>query len=346
MAKGPEQKMKKILVVRNDKLGDFMLAWPALARLKRSLPDACLTVLVPPYTSAIAKECPWVDDVLLDTEKLSYRDFIGFDHIITLFSTSRIGFKAWLARIPERIAPATKLAQLFYNKKLSQRRSKSEKPEYQYNIDLVDYFLSLHGIPLKDNPPPYWPQVDHTAEKKSLAALLNICDKSSYFMLHPGSGGSANNLSIEQYSALITSLDSKLEFKPRWIVTAGPGEEKTAEKLVEITKQIAPNTKIDTYISKRGIVDFAKSLAAAELFIAGSTGPLHVAAALDVPTVGFFPAKRSSTPLRWRPCNSEGKTLGISCPEDAEGNLDNMQTIDPIESSNIVFEWIRKNRLH
>lgn len=345
MAKRPEQKMKKILVVRNDKLGDFMLAWPALARLKRSLPDACLTVLVPPYTSAIAKECPWVDEVLLDTEKLSYRDFIGFDHIITLFSTSRIGFKAWLARIPDRIAPATKFAQLFYNKKLSQRRSKSEKPEYQYNIDLVDYFLTLHSIPLKDNPSPYWPQVDHMAEKKSLSALLNIRDESSYFMLHPGSGGSANNLSIEQYSALITSLDSKLEFKPRWIVTAGPGEEKTAEKLVERTKQIAPNTKIDTYISKRGIVDFAKSLAAAEVFIAGSTGPLHVAGALDVPTVGFFPAKRSSTPLRWRPCNSEGNTLGICCPEDTQGRLDNMSQIEPEMAAKTIRNWLIKKGL-
>ena len=33
---------ERILVVRNDKLGDFMLAWPALALLAQSLPNVFL----------------------------------------------------------------------------------------------------------------------------------------------------------------------------------------------------------------------------------------------------------------------------------------------------------------
>jgi ADP-heptose:LPS heptosyltransferase len=45
--------MKRILVVRNDKLGDFMLAWPALALLKQA---GCeVTVLVPEYTAPLAR---------------------------------------------------------------------------------------------------------------------------------------------------------------------------------------------------------------------------------------------------------------------------------------------------
>jgi ADP-heptose:LPS heptosyltransferase len=50
----------RILVIRNDKLGDFMLAWPALALLKRSLPQSHLSVLVPAYTQSLAEICPWV----------------------------------------------------------------------------------------------------------------------------------------------------------------------------------------------------------------------------------------------------------------------------------------------
>ena len=46
--------MKKILVVRNDKIGDFMLAWPSFAMLKASLPDCQVTALVPKYTVALA----------------------------------------------------------------------------------------------------------------------------------------------------------------------------------------------------------------------------------------------------------------------------------------------------
>ena len=37
--------MEKILVIRNDKLGDFMQAWPAFAMLKLSNPSLKLTAL-------------------------------------------------------------------------------------------------------------------------------------------------------------------------------------------------------------------------------------------------------------------------------------------------------------
>ena len=48
----------RILVIRNDKIGDFMLAWPALALLRRSLPQAHISVLVPGYTRGLALLCP------------------------------------------------------------------------------------------------------------------------------------------------------------------------------------------------------------------------------------------------------------------------------------------------
>ena len=49
-----------------------------------------------------------------------------------------------------------------------------------------------------------------------------------------------------------------------------------------------------------------------DLFIAGSTGPLHVAAALNKKTVGFYPTKTSSTLLRWDTINDEKNKLSFS----------------------------------
>ena len=57
---------KNILVVRNDKLGDFMLAWPSFAALKQAFPDARIVALVPNYTRPIAELCPWIDEILID----------------------------------------------------------------------------------------------------------------------------------------------------------------------------------------------------------------------------------------------------------------------------------------
>ena len=56
--------MKRILVVRNDKIGDFMLAWPSFAMLKRSM-ECHVTALVPAYTAPLARLCPWIDEIIL-----------------------------------------------------------------------------------------------------------------------------------------------------------------------------------------------------------------------------------------------------------------------------------------
>ena len=119
-------KLLRILVVRNDKLGDFMLAWPALALLKRSLPQCQLSVLVPAYTQSLAEVCPWVDHVLTDPQDLDQVTRQNFDAVLTLFSTGRIGWQVFKGRIPIRFAPATKWAQVFYNRTVVQRRSRSD----------------------------------------------------------------------------------------------------------------------------------------------------------------------------------------------------------------------------
>lgn len=139
------KKNQKILVIRNDKLGDFMLIWPALSLLKKQYPDSSITVLVPPYTEPMAKLCPWIDNVLLDDQHkslfsdartLEHKLHLNhFDASISLFNESRTAIATFLSDIPLRLAPATKIAQIFSNKRLPQRRSQSSRPEHEYNSD-------------------------------------------------------------------------------------------------------------------------------------------------------------------------------------------------------------------
>ena len=159
-------KPHKILIVRNDKLGDFILIYPALALLKKSIPHIHIAVLVPKYTADMAKTCPWIDDLIIDPgsdasffqqykllQKLRKQKF---DSLITIYSTFRIGFLAFLTRIKYRLAPATKIAQIFYNHRLTQRRSRSQKPEFEYNVDLIKKILYDFNIdPVTYIKPPF-----------------------------------------------------------------------------------------------------------------------------------------------------------------------------------------------
>lgn len=328
----------RILVVRNDKLGDFMLAWPALALLKRSLPEAKITVLVPAYTRELAAACPWVDNVLLDPQELDQATKKNFDAVLTLFSTGRVGWQVFKGCIPLRVAPATKWAQIFYNRRVVQRRSRSEKPEYAYNLDLAKYLLLQLGVQAKEVTAPYWPlpKEERFNQRRILANSLGLNDQDGWFFVHPGSGGSAVNISLEQFAALMVGVQEKhadLGRSTQWVITAGPGEEAQAQALLAL---LPAHVRAVVYASNKGLLAFAQSLLAADMFIAGSTGPLHIAGALNVPTVGFFPVRRSATSLRWRPCNGAGRTLAFS---PSAGGESDMAQIDISQAADNVAVW-------
>lgn len=318
----------KILVVRNDKLGDFMLAWPSFQALKQAFPASRVVALVPNYTRPIAELCPWIDEILIDpTETAGKAGFNAllaqvkaqhFDLLLTLFSTTRIGLLGWRAGIPERWAPATKLAQLFYNRRLKQQRSQSLQPEYAYNLDLTRAAIEACGGSYVAPEGPYLSvEPDLLAElRQSFLTAQGLAPDTRLLFIHSGHGGSANNLSLAQYAELATRIARP---DSCFILTAGPGELEATQALAALLDAEGIPQRI--FSSTQGLQSFAQQLALADLFIAGSTGTLHIAGALDRPTVGFYPNRRSSTPLRWRTLNSEGRTLAITPPSEIEQDM-------------------------
>ena len=104
----------------------------------------------------------------------------------------------WKAHIPYRLAPATKLAQVLYNQRLVQRRSRSQKPEYEYNLDLVRRFLADQHQAVVEPQGPYlgFDPESLLQVREQVAARLRLDASRPWLMVHAGSGGSANNLSL------------------------------------------------------------------------------------------------------------------------------------------------------
>lgn len=333
----------KILVVRNDKLGDFILSLPTFSLLKEHLPEYEVHAFLPNYTKDIAVQSAYIDKVIIDPgssaplreqfETLSVIKEQNYDAIITLFSTTRIGVFSFLSGIKYRLAPATKLAQIFYNNRLTQRRSKSLKPEYEYNIDLAIKFLNDHNITV--NNQPVGPYLEFKEEEINIIRG-DFCKKyqldinSKFIFIHPGTGGSATNLDLQQYADLAKSL--QIDDDTVFVITAGPDEIDYANKLSKLLGKV-PNI---VYHSTDGLVQFAKIIQLCDIFISGSTGPLHIAGALDRPTAAFYQRRRSATPLRWQTLNSENRRLAFTPPETA-GESD-MKKIDIAEAAKKINE--------
>ena len=334
----PVKSNQRILVIRNDKLGDFMLAWPALAWLRASLPDANIAVLVPAYTAPLAEICPSVDEVIIDPkEQGDWRNGWAlakllrphhFDAVITLFSRFDTGLAVWSAAIPYRLAPATKLAQVFYNHRLRQRRSESAKPEYEYNLDLVKAFLLDHRsqpAPLPQPPYLHFHETEVSALESEFRNTHRIPGVRRLVFVHTGHGGSASNLSLEQYAELTRHLQSRNGHHV--VLTAGPGEESRSQALSGLLTGV-PHC---LYSSREGLVKFAKHLQFCDVFISGSTGPLHIAGALNCRTAAFYPRRRSSTALRWQTVNAADRRLVFMPPANSEES--DMTEIDVVSAA-------------
>ena len=332
----------KILLIRNDKLGDFILSLPCFGLLKNSIMQSEVHALVPQYTSDIAGACQWIDHVVVDPgPEAGFSDQLKlwhtlrankYDAIISLYSTTRLGIISLFSGSKFRLAPATKLAQLFYLHRLKQRRSQSRKPEYQYNLDLVEHFLAMKQVQPRPIEGPYlqFDQDDISTARNEFRHTHSIPDQSKIIFVHAGSGGSANNLTLQQYADLIMSINKDNAF---FVLTAGPYEITFAQQL----SQLVRDTPHCIFHSTAGLINFARHIAMADLFISGSTGPLHLAGALDTPTVAFYPRRQSATSLRWQTLNSPLKRLAFMPPE---GVVEDMSQVDvKLASAIIVNEF-------
>jgi heptosyltransferase-3 len=72
---------------------------------------------------------------------------------------------------------------------------------------------------------------------------------------------------------------------------------------------------VRSLVSTLKLKEFAALIQTAKLFIANSTGPLHIAAAVGTPVIGFFAPVRVMSPKRWGPLTDQKK---IFVPDPAQ----------------------------
>ena len=192
-------------------------------------------------------------------------------------------------------------------------------------------------MPVVEPKPPYLTFEKSAVENQRifLQESLGLSANKKWIFVHSGSGGSATNLSLAQYADLIKGLLA--EFDCNIVLTAGPGESEKAHELANMVS----DSRVVVYDKNKGLVDFAHSLACADLFIAGSTGPLHLSSAFNIPTIGFYPNSRSSQPRRWKPINDIDKHLAF-CPPAGQETQMNLGLISINNALVTIFPFVRK----
>jgi len=303
-----------ILVVRTDKLGDFITALPSFYVLKHYDSKNRIIALVAPLNRALAESCDFIDEVIVDDGKSSIFALAGklrsakIDASVTLFSNMRVALAQFLAGIAKRIAPATKIAQIFYNQRVVQRRSEVKMAEFEYNLALMQALFPDISL---EFPKPLLHFDD--AQKVYNVFCANYEISRDVIAFHVGFGGSSDaNWNLNEYEELIrVKLADK---KYQIVLTFGPDEKELYEEMQNRLR----GEDVVFYLSLDGIVTFAKLLSQFKLFVSTSTGTYHLASLVGCPTMTFFGESKFASAARWKSIGDEKLQKHYMLPTDAK----------------------------
>jgi len=294
------KKIKNILVVRNDRFGEFILNIPAIRALKETFSTARISLVVSHPVKELTESLQFVDRVIEWDIKESHTlfekiNFIGFlkkqrfDLAVLLNPSKEFNIFTYLSGIPVRLGYDRKWAFLLTHK-LKDLKHLGQKHEVEYNLELVNL------IGAKTDDKSILISIDQKNEIfiDNLLKKHNITESSSLVVLHPWTSDPVKQWPLDKFKELTRRLISELLVR---VVIIGGKEEESKSKDFAL---ISPEVRVFT--GKLTLLQSAALLKRAGLLISNDSGPVHLAKAVNIPVVVIFrndlPGKSAQ---RWGP---------------------------------------------
>lgn len=317
-----------VILSRPDALGDAVVTMTTAGWLKKHAPSTRLVVIAKEYTRAVWERCAHVDRIITledlvrageSTAHLELR-MVRADAIVHVFPHRSVARWAKAAGIPRRIGTGHRWWNWFTcNERVDFSRKRSDLHEAQLNIKLLEPF----GLPMPAGMNELVPHIGYTAPEPSAGTRALLRSGVKNVVLHPLLG-SGVGWGPENFAALIRALDPS---RYHCLIT-GTAEE--AERYREHLPLDAPHLT-DTG-GKLDLVRLMELIGACDGFVSASTGPLHLAAASGVRSIGLFSMRRPILPARWAPIGRDAHALVYDplCAKCASGSeCDCIRRISP-----------------
>jgi len=305
------------LVSRTDAIGDVVLTLPVCGWLKQHQPGCRVVLVGRSYTAAVAAACPWIDEFINfdDLQRLSsskqgelLRSYQA-TAIIHVFPNKALARLARQAGIPLRIGTRNRFFHwLSCNRLVALSRRHSPLHEAQLNLQLLQPlgYANKLGLDAVAALVRLMPAMPLSSKFQKLVAArqpgqLNI-------ILHPRSRGSAREWGLVNFSHLARMLHAA----GHRVFVSGTATER--EELGEWLRENASYLAADL-TGQLALPEFIALIAAVDGLVAGSTGPLHLAAALGRHALGLYPPIRPMHPGRWGPLGPHAEYVVFDRPD-------------------------------
>ena len=291
----------KIIISRTDNLGDVALTLPLAGFLKERFPEATIYFVGKGYTQPLIQCCQAVD-YFLDKAALvanpASLQAIQADAIVFVFPDKEMARLAHQAKIPLRIGTSHRWWHWWYaNRLVNFSRKKSDLHEAQLNFKLLQP-LGIQEIPALPAL-PRWYHFKAPDLPAEIAEWLSPTKKN--VILHPKSKGSGREWHLDKYYQLAAQnpqyqfFITGVEQEGAWIHAQKP--------------EIFTLPHVRDCTGKLDLQQLIALIARADALVASGTGPVHIAAALGIRTIGIFPPIKPIHPARWQPIGTDAHVL-------------------------------------
>lgn len=307
------KKQKRILVVRTDRVGDVCYITPALRELKTTFPDSYIATLTQPHTSNLIKNNPNVDAIIVDDlAKNKFWQVVAelrrhkFTHALLMQPTERAAYQLFFAGIPYRVGVGRILYEVItFMRSVSRNKYIPLRHEADYCMDLARKI----GVDTENLQLEIFLTQEEINAANDFFAKKGISQNDLKVFFHFGSLGSAPHWNEDKYFSLVRKFCESFSTKEyRVILTAREMSQEFRNKITSLN-----NPRIHDISGEIGdLRDMIKIISQADLFFAPSTGPLHIADALNVKCVGLFCHRNASRPKLHGVLNSRSINLEVS----------------------------------
>lgn len=303
----------RILVIRIDDVGDFVLTTPFLKALRDRFPDAHISLIVTSMVLPLASTCPYVNEVIpfqfgrrwppLDQVRalMRARRFARRELATKKFQCAVIPradtdnacalAMPYYAQIPVRIGysvgvlPQKRMKNLGYDRFLTHPiAALSGAHEVEWSL----HAASVLGAVSPDPKLELWPPASATAVAEDIVSGFKNAGRLLIAMA-PGANLDRRRWPAERFGALAELLIR--EFDAQVIVIGGP-EDVQASRKIQLAGNGVANVAGDLTWPQT-----AALLALCDLFIGNDSGPLHVAAAMQTACIEISCHPRAGDPL-------------------------------------------------
>ena len=288
-------------------LGDAVMTMPALQRLREAHPYTRFTLLTHEKLADLWCGHPVINDVVTFSNGESPRIVgrrlrnLGIGAALIFPNSLRAAFECWYAKIPRRIGYASKWRRLLLTdalprhpghttmhkrtlREIERRIAKGALPaEFPPKAHHMHHYLCLAAV-LGADPVPIVPRVTVSeGEINELKQKFSLPIKTPLLTFIPGAEyGSAKRWPAARFAAVAKT--ARRERQLHILFLGGLGDQVIAEEIISMLEPSA----YTNLTGRTTLRELAVGLAASSCVFTNDTGPMHLAAAVDVPVVALF----------------------------------------------------------